>query len=520
MIRRSRQILYLMLTGLFAVMSFLSCSSPSISGATDTETGNVIAGIVLDNNGCAVAGAPVTLIPEGYDPLKDAPLPDSFSTVTNSDGSYSFSAENTGSFNIYCNNPSDNTGFLHTGITFDPAGTVHDTGVLAPTGFLMVKLPDTVDVNLGYLYFSGTTIYRELQTMADGFADGFTCIFDALPPAVMPHLYYAERESDEGSLLATSVTIVESDSVVLETSTEQTKPLWRFSILVGVKNTVSAYFGGLDNMISRIDSQFNVVTERYNSTDRFNGTFLIVADSVYEYSGTVSEEGNKDPGRFDYRMLYDNTDQPVVLHEITRSNYLYLWGSPPDYLFKDICTDYFTGTFGDCRGAFNLSWANVNASGNPITHTSFTAEPSIFHNPELYSEWDDYSISVINYNAGNTGSEREILHTAFPDSMGISVTTTSGIAVPDAAVKVYGSILNTASVSEDTLLTGMTDNNGNFLFPFNPFLLKTTGMITCGNLLITITTDSDSTSTWYPVYEAGNAYFSDTSAPYYKEVSF
>lgn len=307
---------------------------------------------------------------------------------------------------------------------------------------------------------------------------------------------------------------------VLETTTASIKPLWRFSLLVGVKNVVSQHFGGTAQMASLIDNQLAVATKKLNATQKFSGVFLFTADSIYEYSGTIANEDAKPLYRFDYRLLYDTIDQAVVVNEIIRTRYVFLWNTQPDSLFGNVCNKWLVNLLGDLRGAFIIPMALVDATKNAVNYTAFTAIPSIMNNPEIYTSWDDYSVSIINYNAGNVGSERDIVKTAFPDTMGIMVTTASGSAVPGARIQVFGSVLDTRAVHDSTLATGLTDDNWRFVFPSNPFMTNATESLAYGTLLIITIASGDTTSTWLPLYEAGNAYFKNSTASFYKEVKF
>jgi hypothetical protein len=81
-------------------------------------------------------------------------------------------------------------------------------------------------------------------------------------------------------------------------------------------------------------------------------------------------------------------------------------------------------------------------------------------------------------------------------------------------------MLDTRAVKDSTLVTGLTDDNGRFVFPSNPFMANATGSPVYGTLLIIAIASGDTTAAWLPVYEAGNAYFKNSTASFYKEVTF
>ncbi|MBN1578711.1 MAG: carboxypeptidase regulatory-like domain-containing protein [Chitinispirillaceae bacterium] len=508
-------ILFLLPTG------FLSCSlSPSAGGATDTETGGVIAGVVLDSSGNKASGVSVTLIPAAYNPVQDKPLPDSHTVITDEKGRYAFTVNEPHDVNIYARRAADRTCFLHTGIIPDRNGTVRDTGRLARTGYLMVILPDTVDTNDGYLYFTGTPLCNEVKK-GSPFGGGYCgVIFDALPSSMMPPLIYARRGSDDaGAVIAPALKIVESDSMALETGEAFIKPLWRFSFIVGVKDTINRYFGTIAGIAPMIANQFRAATDAFNAAECFNGVFLFAADSFYEYSGTIDDEGPA-PSGFHYRLLYDDITPSVIRNEVVRFSYIYLSAQQPDTLFGNRYTGYLIKLFGELRGALNLSWVMVDSLKNAVNNAAFPEIPSIMSSPLKSREWDDYSASIINYNAGGVGSERNMLAAAFTDTMGIVAKTTDGNPVPGAEIQIYGSVLNTRTVNNSQVLAGLTDEEGRYVFPRNPFIADSTGRLVYGNLLIIATVSGDTASTWFPVCEAGSAYFTNPDAPLYKEVGF
>jgi hypothetical protein len=507
-----------------APIGFLSCSlSPNVSGVTDTETGGVIAGVVLDSGGNCAPGVKVTIIPDTYNPVRDEPLPDSQTVLTDQRGEYRFAIGINHGYNIYAERPTDRTRFLHTRIVPGTNGEARDTGVLARTGFLMVILSDTVDTNKGYLYFKGTRIWSELKKTVPYGIGALCVIFDALPSSVMPQLFYACRESNNGeALIASSIDIIKSDSVVFTTLEAAIKPLWRFSLLVGVKDTISRYFGGIERITPLVNRQLFAAAHAFNAARCFNGEFLFVADSIYEYSGAADNEGPAPLSRFHYRLLYDDMGQQVSRNQAARCSYGFLANAQPDTLFGDRYTLYLAKVFGQLRGALDLSWIVVDSTKNMVNKAAFHEVPSIMSDPLKYTTWDDYSISIINYNAGNVGSERGILAAAFADTLGIAaVSAANGSVISDAEIIVYRSALNSRTLSSDRILIGSTDKFGRSRFLNNPFLSDSTGNLVYGNLLITmIASTGDTASAWFPVCEAGNAYFKNPAASYYKVIRF
>jgi hypothetical protein len=500
----------------------LSCSlSPSAGGSTDTETGGVVAGIVLDNNGKGAAEVSVTLIPASYNPLTDQSLNSLSTVITDEKGAYRFVADSFTNYNIYGIRSGDRRRFFHTGIVPDRNGTVRDTGRLASPGYLMVILPDTFDMSTGYFYFKGTPAFVELKDAVPYGAEYFSVQFDSLPSTTLPPLVYARNgTTGAGVEIAPSFQIVESGSLLFNVNNATVKPIWNFSLLVGIKDTICSYFGGISGIAPLITAQINAVTGAFTTEHHFDAAILFSADSFYEYSGTVDDEGPAALHRFNYRLLYDDVKQPSDQNDIVRFSYIYLSFSPFDTLFGKRYTGYLTKLFGELRGALNLSWLLVDSMKNGITNLAFSEIPSIMNNPLKYQEWDNYTISVINYNADCIGLERDILTTAFPDTTGVLVMTADGSRISGADVHIYGSALNSRTVSEERIPAGLTDSTGRYVFPRNLFMADSSKRLAYGNLLMVVTVSGDTASAWFPLYEAGNAYFADPEASFYKEIKF
>lgn len=508
------------LIAILASMMLLSCSlSPSAGGSTDTETGGIVAGIVLDNNGKGAAEVLVTLIPASHNPLADQSLNGLSTVITDEKGAYRFVVDSFTSYNIYGISSGDHRRFFHTGIVPDRNGKVRDTGRLASPGYLMVILPDTFDISMGYFYFKGTPAFVKLHDAMPCGTGYFSVAFDSLPSTTMPSLVYARSGiTGPGVEMATSLQIAESDSVVFNVGDTSVKPIWKFSLLVGIKDTICGYYGGISGIAPLITAQIDAVTESFTKEHCFNAAILFSADSFYEYSGAVDDEGSSAPGRFHYRLFYDDMKQPTDRNDIVRFSYVYLSSSQPDTLFGKRYTGYLTKLFGELRGALNLSWLLVDSTKNSINNPAFGELPSIMNNPLKYQQWDDYTISIVNYNADRSGSERNILATAFPDTIGIRVTTADGVSIPEAEVHIYGSALNSRTVSEERIPAGLTDSTGRYVFPRNLFMADSTKRLAYGNLLMVVIVSVDTASAWFPLYEAGNAWFSDPEASFYKEI--
>jgi hypothetical protein len=69
-------------------------------------------------------------------------------------------------------------------------------------------------------------------------------------------------------------------------------------------------------------------------------------------------------------------------------------------------------------------------------------------------------------------------------------------------------------------LAGKTNSKGIFVFSENPFMPDTASTIVNGNVLISAVQAGDTVFAWFPLFEAGGAYFTQTGTTYLKEINF
>lgn len=175
----------------------LGCIGPFADGGDASETGNALAGTLILEGGAAAAGARVTLVPDGYNPMTGGPLPDSLTDVADGRGAYGIDAS-PGRYNLEAVHPA--TGrrlFLRSlDIGADPARRAKDT-VRAP-GSLALARPDWLPREGGYFFVPGTTYRKALEQAR---SEGHRLVFDSLPPARLGEVRYSQGGADTGSLL-------------------------------------------------------------------------------------------------------------------------------------------------------------------------------------------------------------------------------------------------------------------------------------------------------------------------------
>ncbi|MBN1980374.1 MAG: hypothetical protein JW795_02500 [Chitinivibrionales bacterium] len=505
----------------------LRCTNSSVNGGNGSETTNGIMSVmVLATDGSAAKGALVSCIPRDFNPLTDTFNRNCYSDTTDENGIARINLKDGGLFNISAIDKSSTCTDLKTNILLRDYGDNLLTLILKPKSSLTILLPESVDTVYGAVFCLGSQIKLELAHSYKP-AGGYIAIqFDSLPATTLPPFYYTS--GTQTTVISNALSLLPQDTLQVAWIGENSiKPVWRFSMLIAVDKEVSSYYSGLTNTMRSIQRQITDASRLFNQEKKFQAVLYFSCDSSYVYDRSLSQEMAKPLNGFDYRILYHATSEckgtPEMYQDIIkRYSSIYIAG-PPSKLFQNKCTEIVTSLLAELRGCLHLTFCAVDSTKNPINHKGYTGINSYLntsysvtnHDTKSRSSgddrygkyWDTYSLSVINTNTDRIGCERDILYTAFPDSMGIQTFSKQGTSVAGAKVSVYGVELKSSAVSEKALYDGITDTAGRFSFPTNPFKDSTGNMLQFGNFLITANTDDDSTYGWFPLFQAGKAYF-------------
>jgi hypothetical protein len=174
----------------WAWLSLMYGCSPTPLSTNDgggTRVGNpVVVGTIAGPDGAAAGNVRVTLIPEAYNPLTDTLPRTSISDTTDSLGSYSITAPDSGWYNVQAQGILDGARLIRFKVK-----TVRDSILVLPIdtlrrpGTIKVVLPAGSDPVGGYFYVPGTFI----AAWIDGAGD--TVSLDSVPEGILPVLYYA-----------------------------------------------------------------------------------------------------------------------------------------------------------------------------------------------------------------------------------------------------------------------------------------------------------------------------------------
>jgi hypothetical protein len=185
---------------------FLSCSLAPFGGGT--EGGNV-GGVFINDDGSASAKVSVLLIPSDYNPGAVHQNNPVVTSVTASDGSYSFDHAPQGNFSIEAIDSASGRQSLVIGVTVSGSDIRIPLDTLRIPGAVKVFLPLTADPAKGYVYVPGTTAYAPLAG-ENGYA-----VVTGLPSKTLPTICYATLSDPTPIVLRHNVHVVSGDTAVV-----------------------------------------------------------------------------------------------------------------------------------------------------------------------------------------------------------------------------------------------------------------------------------------------------------------
>ncbi len=199
------------------VLVSLQCSvAPLAGGGTIETTNGIISGIILKEQDIPAKQTRVFLIPTNYNPVMDSAIPDSLIDTTDEMGRYALKAPNKkGRYNIEAVHCVHRTRMLLTDIRLQKDTTYAPIGLLNDPGTVEVILSDSVDTINGFLYCTGTRIFKSLKHAAIH-PDGKVVVYlDSIPQTSFSTIDYIEINDPASQVTLETPFIVNPDDTVL-----------------------------------------------------------------------------------------------------------------------------------------------------------------------------------------------------------------------------------------------------------------------------------------------------------------
>lgn len=296
---------------------------------------------------------------------------------------------------------------------------------------------------------------------------------------------------------------------------QQTKPIWKFTILGAVSKQTADYLGGFDAAVRFMRAQVDTLNSRFNTPNVFAGEFRWSLDSIYEYTGTGWEQVTKPHPGFDYKYIVDGYQGPGGW--LGDYDVVFLsW--PIDQITTPGATDAIVHEFGHARGAIDLYGIKADGQFNPVNGASYHPGRSIMDYPYGETVWDQHSINLINRSADVVHAPPSYITEAFPPSFTVVVVDEAGVPQANAYLLVYPVPWFQNRVDGISRYYGWTDERGEWAFPRNPFEpgYPAPWLMIYPNYLITAYSGARQLSGygWMPIIDVQNLWFTDPTAPY------
>ncbi len=508
------------LTVVIVLRLFTGCSPVSSDGGgSSSEVVAVVQGTIVSENGTAVAGASVMLIPSEYNIVTAAGGGLVYEAESDQAGRYTLNDVKGGIYNFYASNNRNGTKALTLAIAIDENKISLPDNVLRSVSTVKISLAGTIDTADGYVYMNGTAYSRSL-TGAVALSDGsYALVLDSVPAGQLPSIIYATKQ-DSASLVIGNAIVTEPGDTAFVNIDRTLKPVWTYPLTVGLTAKTAAYFRDMDSTGKLVEAYIAAINGRFNDTGPFSGVVRFRVDSMYIFDGSCIDEINKPmPSGFFQRLILngypDNGNESGWFND-QRTVYE---AAQADQLFGKHSIDAAAWQFGLACGCIPLSYMVVPAEKNPVNHASFTGGSYFMYKPYECTAWDPYNIAALNHYAARPPAKSCQGITGYPASIGIAAEYENGTPVADAAVTLFGVKWQSYAVT-DTVISYTTDASGVAVFSGNPYNAGSDGATVYCNFLIRATVFSDTAYAWLPIDEIGVAWFENPYGNFRKAIRF
>lgn len=207
-----------------AALLFWHCSPEPVSGG-GTEGGNTVSGVFINDGGGV--SAKVLLLPSDYNPGAVNQNDSVITSVTSSNGGYSFNHVPQGNYSIEATDSVSGKRSLITGVTVSGADIQIPDDTLRAPGAIMVFLPANADATTGYLYVPGTTIYTRFAGTTG------SAVVSAPSVTPLPPICYATTSDPTALVLRYNVRTTPGDTTVVANSG------WKYARQLRLNTTAS-----------------------------------------------------------------------------------------------------------------------------------------------------------------------------------------------------------------------------------------------------------------------------------------
>lgn len=311
------------------------------------------------------------------------------------------------------------------------------------------------------------------------------------------------------------------DFTIVEYIKTEDDPLyqWKFPILVGVSDTTLKYFGNDSSVIATlIKDQIGKVSDIFNMAD-LSGEIEFSVDSIYFFTGSVSQEKIATPNNFSLRLLYEaNRDSTEIFANWITDERVATYAFRPDEydgFFGEVGLAYLTMMFGWSRGAIYLIPMNVKAANNEVNSDSFVVDDYVMSKVGA-QQWSATNTMIINFSGNNLQPSPEISYERLPQNISVKTVDSSLVPLANINIEVFVSRSSNNSIADSVIYQGISNTEGVYTFTENPFMDITDTTARYNNLLIRTINNGDTSYNWFPKTEVIDSCFIDAPSSYTK----
>lgn len=202
---------------LFNLIILFQCANDLTGGATDAESGGIVTGIVIDDQGNPLSDVYIYLEDQALNPFGLEINP---KDITDKHGAFTFTIEDTGNYALSGYLINSDKRFLVSSVRIDNAmDTIDfDQVTIKNPGSAIIGISDSVhNKDFGYFYIPGTKVYHDIaENKILTIGNVSYVVFNNIPEGNIPEIKYCEEiEGANPISIWYKITINEMDTVDL-----------------------------------------------------------------------------------------------------------------------------------------------------------------------------------------------------------------------------------------------------------------------------------------------------------------
>lgn len=292
------------------------------------------------------------------------------------------------------------------------------------------------------------------------------------------------------------------------------RPVWEIETVVYVDDSFIENFNSEADAFNFVDDILERASVRFIQEDRFDGEirFCRTFTNVYtDGNGAqkLSAKHKEDTillvfSNYEYEssyMIYTHLNSALIPYNLNKGKFYYENSSST--------TGELVFTLSQLLGAVNTYSTRVEKAQNPFNNEEYIPEMSIMNGNYSSKVWDQGNIEIINRLEGHVPHHLANLK-FIPSSYRIEVVDADGDRVENVLINQYLIDFDywnswKAIVSDDPVLSGVTDENGVFEYRGNYYIVDDPvyGIgIKYSNILISIDDGKEIATRWLPLDKA------------------